>query len=49
MDFGDNVLSHYLGTEDIEEDGDDNWQLSEEYNILKKYIPISVLKFLITN
>ena len=50
MDFGDNILNNYLGVVgEVEDEEDEELQILEEYNILKKYIPTSILHYLTTN
>ena len=45
IDFGDNVLSHYLGDLEVVDEEDEDDDISSEYDVLKKYIPLPVLKY----
>ena len=46
MDYGDNVLKHYLGSNDIEEEEDEAIVIPQHCENLKQLIPLSVLKYL---
>ena len=45
MDYGDNILTHYLGSNDNDEEDEEDL-IPQQYDNLKKLIPPSVLEYL---
>ena len=48
MDYGDNVLTHYLCSNDVDDEEDDTIVLPQQYEKIKKLIPQTVLNYLTT-
>jgi hypothetical protein len=49
FDFGDNQFPHFLGSKYSEEDIEVDENSDTKFNTVKKYIPSSILQYIVTN